>query len=115
MTATFAEIAPKLKKLLLVRSSEQPGEVVSVAHAIERMLRTVGADWHDLAAQLLVPIKTHAGDRGNWHAMQDVKRGLLPRPRELEFTISLTGAADPTEKQYAWLSSIYARLRRARE
>jgi hypothetical protein len=118
MIATFAEIAPKLKKLLRMLSAEQPGEVVSAAYAIGRMLRTVGADWHDLAAQLLVPMRTHAGDRGNWHAMQDfcVKLGLLLRPRELEFITNIAHwRGDLTEKQYAWLSSIYARLRSARE
>jgi hypothetical protein len=96
MIATFAEIAPKLKKLLRMLSSEQPGEVVSAAYAIGRMLR----------------------NRGNWHAMQDfcVKHGLLLRPRELEFITNIAHwRGDLTEKQYAWLSSIYARLRSARE
>jgi hypothetical protein len=59
MIATIAEIVPKPKKLLRMLSFEQPGEVVSAAYAIGRMLRTAGADWHDLAAQLLVPMRTH--------------------------------------------------------
>jgi hypothetical protein len=50
--------------------------------------------------------------------MQDfcVKHGLLLRPRELKFITNIAHwRGDLTEKQYAWLSSIYARLRSARE
>jgi hypothetical protein len=41
----------RLKKLTLMLSSAQPGEVVNAASAIERMLREDGKDWHWLAGQ----------------------------------------------------------------
>ena len=46
---------PKLPQLLLLLSSDQPGEVVTAAHAIGRALKTAGADWHDLAEAISRP------------------------------------------------------------
>jgi hypothetical protein len=50
-------VAPKLSKLLPMLSSTADGEVVNTARAIERTLKGIGADWHDLAAALTTPSK----------------------------------------------------------
>lgn len=45
-------IAAKLQKLILLLSSDQPGEVAAAAAAIGRTLKQAGADWHTLAGAL---------------------------------------------------------------
>jgi hypothetical protein len=47
--------AERLEKLLLMLSSDQPGEVVAAAQAIGRSLKADGSDWHDLASRLRNP------------------------------------------------------------
>ena len=42
----------KLAKLVPMLSSNQPGEVAATARAIERTLKSAGADWHDLTKLL---------------------------------------------------------------
>ena len=122
MMTRLAEIGPKLKKLLLMLSSEQPGEVINAARLIGTTLRGVGADWHDLTAGLLTPVTaTHSvrsrdEDDLDWHAMREfcLQHSDLLRPREQEFINDLTDwRGQLTEKQSAWLHSIYARVRRA--
>lgn len=49
----IAPILPRLAKLLPLLGSDQPGEVTATAAAIGRLLGTVGASWHDLAATLV--------------------------------------------------------------
>jgi hypothetical protein len=48
----LSPLVPRLEKLLLMLSSGSDGEVVSAARAIDRTLRTAGADWHDLTGLL---------------------------------------------------------------
>ena len=52
-----AVILPKLRRLIPLLSSDQPGEVVAAAAAIGRTLKTAGATWHDLAAALTEPAR----------------------------------------------------------
>lgn len=52
MPANLAAIAPRLAKLVLLLSSDRPGEVAAAASAIDRALRSANANWHDLVAQL---------------------------------------------------------------
>jgi hypothetical protein len=117
--------AERLEKLLLMLSSDQPGEVVNAARAIGRTLRDNGSDWHDLARRLLVPAresarKTSDYSTGNsskdWRALRGycLQHEYMLRPREHEFVNGL-GAwrGDLTEKQSAWLIAIHQRLRRA--
>src|SRR5262249_2960317 len=123
MIAPLNQIAPRLKKLLLMLSSERDGEIVNAARLINRTLRGAGADWHDLVAGLLTPARAPtqtARDRNDgdldWRAMREfcLQHLYLLRPREHEFIASLGGWRGLlTEKQSAWLSSIYARVRRA--
>lgn len=42
----------RLSKLVLLLSSDQPGEVAAAAAAIGRLLAARGENWHDLAGQL---------------------------------------------------------------
>jgi hypothetical protein len=110
VTAALIEIAPRLQKLLLMLSSEQPGEVISAAHAIGRTLKSAGADWHDLAGLLAGPVSTGA----DWSAMREyyLDRQHRLRPREMEVLTNLDDwRGDLTDKQFKWLASIYARLR----
>ena len=44
-----AEVATKLAKLLPVLSSNQDGEVIGAARAIDRVLKSANLDWHVLA------------------------------------------------------------------
>jgi len=113
----------KLAKLVLMLSSDRDGEVVAAARAIGRSLRAVGTDWHELARKLTVPAHSrrpppHDADHGdaNWRALRDfcLDRDFLLRPREREFVVGLGNwRGQVTEKQFAWLLSIYARVRRA--
>lgn len=49
MSDVLAPIADKLKPLVRVLSSDQPGEIVAAARAINRVLKSSGADIHALA------------------------------------------------------------------
>jgi hypothetical protein len=52
-STALTTVAPKLSKLIPMLSSTADGEVVNTARAIERTLKGIGADWHDLAAALM--------------------------------------------------------------
>lgn len=49
MSDALAPIADKLKPFIRLLSSDQPGEVVAAARALNRMLKNNGADIHVLA------------------------------------------------------------------
>jgi hypothetical protein len=122
---TLAQI-PRLRQLLLMLSSDQPGEVAAAAAAIGRALKAAGTDWHALASGLLAEAphpsarqwrdNDDTGDAtDSWREMHEycVEHTDLLRSREQEFIESLgEWRGRPTEKQLAWLCSIYARLRR---
>jgi hypothetical protein len=125
--------AGRLKKLLLMLSSDQPGEVVAAAKAIGRSLKTDGSDWHDLARRLSAPARAHTSEQPrrdnnnkdnsnkdnsnkDWRALREycLQHDDLLRPRESEFIDSIgEWRGGLTEKQSAWLIAIYARIRRA--
>jgi hypothetical protein len=115
--------AERLEKLLLMLSSDQPGEVVNAARAIGRTLRDNDSDWHDLARRLSVPARARARETSHretndkdWRATRAfcLQRMHLLSAREYEFLVDLDRwRGDLTEKQHAWLVSIYQRLRRA--
>jgi hypothetical protein len=116
-------IAERLKKLLLMLSSDHDGEVVSAARAIDRTLKDTGTDWHALVARLLAPAQspyraadTHHNYRnGNWRELREycAQHSELLRSRELEFITRLADwRGNLTEKQHDWLMAIHARLRR---
>src|SRR5262245_42754454 len=53
--ARLDSIAPRLRKLLLMLSSDRDGEVIAAARLIGTTLKNAGGDWHDLATELLTP------------------------------------------------------------
>jgi hypothetical protein len=122
---TLAHI-PRLRQLLLMLSSDQPGEVAAAAAAIGRVLKAAGADWHALANGLLTEALQPKARRwrenydtedaaDNWRELHEYCEGRteLLRSREQEFIESLgEWHGRPTKKQLAWLCAIYARLRR---
>src|SRR5262245_30052132 len=120
---TALGITPRLKKLLLMLSSTQPGEIVAAATAIDRTLKAAGRDWHDRAGGLLAEAPQpqprsrrpppEPDENTNWRVMLSFcnEHGYLLRSRESEFITSLgEWRGSPTEKQLAWLCAIYARL-----
>jgi hypothetical protein len=120
MTAAhpITQIAQRLKKLVLLLSSDQDGEVVGAARAIDRALRSAGADWHDLVSQLDRTSTNTSGAADqfrNWRSMRGfcAQRPHLLRPREQEFIDHIDSwCGELTEKQNAWLISIYARVKK---
>ena len=48
--ATLPVFPPKLAKMIPMRSADNEGQVIAAARAIDRMLKSAGLDWHDLAA-----------------------------------------------------------------
>ena len=118
---TLTPIAPRLRKLVLMLSSNQDGEVVGAARAIGRALQSVGTDWHALAGVLTEPPqprRPRAEDDAfadDWRELRQfcLHRGRLLSEREREFLTSLGNwRGTLTEKQHAWLASIHARVRR---
>jgi hypothetical protein len=107
--------APRLRQLILLLSSNQPGEVVAAAGAITRTLRSVGADWHTLADGLLADeqLRHPRADDEDWHHIREfcLGRDYLLRSRERDFLIDLARwDRDLTAKQSQWLFAIYARV-----
>ena len=51
----LSPLVPRLEKLLLMLSSGSDGETLAAVRAIDRTLRTAGADWHDLTGLLATP------------------------------------------------------------
>jgi hypothetical protein len=124
MMGRLDSVAERLKKLLLMLSSDRDGEVVNAARLIDSTLRTTGSDWHDLAGALTErgarprpqrPPPLRDESPANWREQRDYcleRRGLL-RGRELEFLTSLIHWRGMlTDKQASWLTAIYQRLRR---
>jgi len=121
--SAIAHIVPKLQRLLILLSSDQPGEVVAAAAAIKRILKSAGCDYHDLVAGLGAPPSRtrrekppHQDHDADWRALRAFcleQRSLL-RGRELDFLTSIGDwRRDLSAKQFAWLQSIQARLKRA--
>jgi hypothetical protein len=122
VAAMPVSITPRLRQMLLLLGSDQPGEVAAVVAAISRVLAKSGASWHDLVDRLDRPrpkSKSATSDAdddfSDWRAMRDfclTRRDRL-RERELEFLQNLGHwRGDLTEKQAGWLAAINARLRR---
>lgn len=119
-----AVLTQRLRQLLLMLSSDQPGEVANAAAAIGRILKSEGRDWHDLVNGLVkdAPQPRQSARADDHDGDDDYCRQMIAfcltcrarlRPREIEFLESLTQwRGDLTEKQFAWLAAIHQRLRR---
>lgn len=55
MMALPVEAGDRLRKCVLLLSSDQDGEVLAAARAIDRTLTSLGIDWHDLADAIAEP------------------------------------------------------------
>jgi hypothetical protein len=53
MSNNSATLTPRLRQLLLMLSSDRPGEVTAAAAAIGRALKAAGTDWRGLVDGLL--------------------------------------------------------------
>ena len=117
----------RLKKLVLMLSSEQDGEVVAAARAISRNLKDTGLDWHWLADHLSGEYRPEprqsSGFNANGVEAYRSKVGFCfahrdkLRSREFEFITQLQNrfneyGADTflSPKQRAWIDDIYKRL-----
>jgi hypothetical protein len=116
MSERLIQIATRLRKLILMLSSDQPGEVFSAARAIDRTLKEAGTDWHGLVGNLMtspaLPSSTPDQDE-SWYVMWlfCLERSHRLRSREMEFINSLSEwQGDLTEKQLHWLTAIHERL-----
>lgn len=119
---TVAEIAPALRPLVLLLSSDKPGEVAAAAAQITRRLNRAGLDWHDLADALAGPadnvteLHRPTGAATCWGEVVDY---LAAAPadqfsaKEREFIESmraiLARGFAPTERQGRWLRGLFAR------
>jgi hypothetical protein len=131
MSSRISAIAAKLEKLVLMLSSDQPGEVVAAAAAIKRTLRTAGADFHDLARGLTGTATSSSSSTSSsstssssssedrdWRPLHAYCKCHLDElsSREQDFMSTLDRwKGNITERQGAWLEAIHDRLRRQEE
>jgi len=120
VTAALTTVAPRLRKLVLMLSSDHDGEVIGAARAIGRALKDAGADWHDLVKALTAPTVTEYTpppppyDFEDWRDLRAfcMAHAYLLLPRERAFVVDLgLWQRDLTPKQHNWLAAIYERLR----
>jgi hypothetical protein len=103
----------KLQKLIPLLGSDQPGEVVATAAAIDRHLRATGRDWHDLVRQLAPDDKPPGDYPSNWRRVVSeclARASFLP-PRDREFLIGLQNFANPWLRQLGWLTDCWLKVR----
>lgn len=118
---TIADLAPSLRPLVLLLSSDKPGEVAAAAAQIGRRLRKAGLDWHDLADALEgggTVTELHRPPAGAATSWADVADFLAEHAddlsrRDREFIASMRGLIargfHPTPKQAAWLRGLFQR------
>jgi hypothetical protein len=119
-------IVERLVKLLGMLGSSHDGERAAAARKADALVREHGLVWSDVISGLSGQEQQHANrrnngakahdDGGDWHAMRDycAQHSSLLRPREQEFIDDIDGWRGAlTEKQSAWLVSIYTRLKKA--
>jgi len=127
------QVREKLGKLMLMLSSVHDGERAAAAGAIERLLKSNGCDWHDLAALIEAPevqssARSSPSPPPTWRRTSgptDIKRetlievidiieeraGFLP-VKSAEFLSSLRARCrfrsriSLSEKQWAWLQDL---------
>ena len=117
----------KLAKLVRLLSSDKDGEVLAAASAIKRTLAAEGSDIHAFADALCRPQPQQKEEprrpppppprEDDWHSMACECQAHSERlsEREQGFVddmVEWTAFGEPTEKQQAWLLSIYRRIRR---
>ncbi len=102
-----AKLVPRL-------ASTHDSEVVATARAIERALRAVSLDWHDLVARIGGRPAPEQAKDCDWRDDLDFCTSHINRlpKREADFITSLAQwRGHPTERQLGWLQAITDRLR----
>ncbi len=107
-------ISARLSKLIPRLASNFDGEVVETVRAIERALRSAGADWHDLAAAITTKPAVAGRPRNGLLDMAETLFGLDDlNTWEINFTHDmvrlLRAGARLTDKQEQALRRCYAR------
>jgi hypothetical protein len=106
----------RLVKLLGLLGSDHDGERATAGAKADALIRSMGLTWRDVIAlprRLSPPLAPVSAI--DWHSMAAFcfTRRAYRNQRELEFIKSmLRWRREPTERQAAWLISIYARLHR---
>jgi hypothetical protein len=118
---TFADIAPRIAKLLRLLASDKPGEVAASAQALRRVLGSANLDLHDLANVVEFSARREAPQVALATADDDAAREMIKccceysdllSAKELAFVRSMTKwHGQPTERRMAWLSSLYERCK----
>jgi hypothetical protein len=116
---TFADIAPRIAKLLRLLASDKPGEVAVSAQALRRVLGSANLDLHDLANVVEFAARREAPQVASATADDDDAREMIRCCRECSELLSAKELAfvrsmakwrgEPTKRQMAWLSSLYER------
>ena len=116
---TFADIAPTIAKLLRLLASDKPGEIIASVHALQRVLGSADLDLHDLANVVEFSAHREAPQIASTTADDNDAREMIRRccecsdllsAKELAFVCSMAKwRGEPTERQTAWLSSLYER------
>ena len=107
----------RLRKCVLMLSSEHDGEVLSAARSINRILAAIGLDWHWLISRLNAPPGPAAGRSTAFAGDHQLaarwlldSRGSALREKDRDFLETMTvwrGA--PSEKQAVWLVNLCQR------
>jgi hypothetical protein len=118
---TFAHIAPTVAKLLRLLASDKPGEVAASAQALRRVLGSANLDLHDLANVVEFAARREAPQVASATSDDDDAREMIKCCRECSDLLSAKELAfvrsmakwhgQPTERQMAWLSSLYERCK----
>src|SRR5262249_24671515 len=113
---TFVDIAPTIAKLLRLLTSDKPGEVDASVHAMRRVLGSANLDLHDLAnvvefaAREAPQVASTTDDDAREMIRLCRECSDLLTNKERVFVRSMAKwRGQPTERQMAWLSSIYER------
>src|SRR5262245_28718091 len=104
----------KIAKLIPALHSHSEIEIASAARAIERLLKAIGADWHDLAA-VVSGENTDARVQTLQRRCRDVLERVELQAYEAKFlhqvieNYELNPDWAPSEKQGRWLASLLGR------
>jgi hypothetical protein len=116
MTTALAAVASTLDKLIRRLGSSHDGERLATVHAIERVMKTAGRDWHDLPNAIVAPPLAPEKPTGDWRSVARfcaARARFLRNDRERDFVATLARyRTEPSKKQLQWLRSIAARLSR---
>jgi len=95
-----------LSKLILLLARDKEGEVVATAHAISRVLKGGGRDWHDPVARLCELVTPTPNYDWRQERLFYFGNADLPEERDLKIITNIS-----TERQMQWLRDVADELR----